>query len=144
MKNNAILIGVVAVIIGLAGGFFIGKSYQSSQTSGNFGQFGNGQQRQRTGLPNDQTRMTGRQIIGEIISQDDKSITIKLPDGSTKIILFSEKTSVIEATSASTTALAVGKTVGVFGTTNTDGSITAQNIQLNPVLRNQNGGTPRP
>ena len=140
MKNNAVLVGIIAIIIGLGGGFFIGKSYQAGQASGNLSQFQNGQR--TANLTSGQARMGGRQTIGEIISQDDKSITVKLSDGSTKIILLSDKTSIVEATAASTTALAVGKTIGVFGTTNADGSVTAQNIQLNPIMQGGTNGVP--
>jgi len=36
---------------------------------------------------------------------------------------------------ASKTDLTVGEKVAAFGTENSDGSVTGQNIQLNPVLR---------
>jgi len=64
------------------------------------------------------------------------TITVKLPDGSSKIILLSEKTSINKASEGSVADLVVGEKVAVFGTTNTDGSVTAQNIQINPVARN--------
>jgi len=66
------------------------------------------------------------------------TITVKLEDGSSKIILLSEKTSINKASEGSITDLTAGEKVAVFGTTNADGSVTAQNIQINPVARNSN------
>lgn len=74
-------------------------------------------------------------VVGEIISQDSKSITVKLQDGSSKIVLLSDSATVSKTESGSKSDLKDGTTVAVFGTTNSDGSVTAQNIQLNPAFR---------
>ena len=76
--------------------------------------------------------------MGEISAQDEKTITVKLQDGSSKIILLSDKTSINKASVGLISDLTVGEKVAVFGTSNADGSVTAQNIQLNPVARNPN------
>ena len=70
-------------------------------------------------------------------------MTVKLSNGSTKIVFFSASTSVSETKDVSSTALAVGNNVTVIGTTNTDGSITATRIQLGTVpFGNGAGGVP--
>jgi len=82
--------------------------------------------------------MMGRAMInGEIIAQDDQSVTIKLAEGSSKIILLSSETSINQATQATVSDLKVGEKVAIFGQTNNDGSTTAQSIQLNPIQPNQ-------
>ena len=75
----------------------------------------------------------GGQLIGEIISKDDKSITLKTTDGDNKIILLSSSTSINKTSDGSVGDLKVGSKIGIFGSNNTDGSVSAQNIQLNPI-----------
>lgn len=145
MKNNMLLMIVVAAIIGVAS-FFAGTKYQSmTQTTGNrqfaagqFGQFGGSQG--QTGTRN---RIGMRQTIGEILSADDQSVTVKMMDGGTKIALLTSKTTISKATPGEKSDLKVGERVGIFGTDNSDGSLTAQNIQLNPMVRGLSG-TPAP
>lgn len=143
MKNNAIIITVLVAVIAGGGGFFAGMQYQKSQapslanrqaggTRG--GQFGG----QRAGANG-----ANRPVNGQILSADDKSITVKLQDGSSKIVLISGTTQINKAATATKTDLTTGQMVAVFGTTNSDGSVTAQNIQLNPMMR-FGGGSPRP
>ena len=127
MKNPK-LIAIIAVLIVLGGGsFYAGMKYQESKAQSGTGQF---QNRNRSGF---------RPVAGEIIGSDDKSITVKLADGSSKIVLLSEKTEINKADKANVVDLKAGEKVAVFGTENSDGSISAQNIQLNPQLRMTGG-----
>ena len=131
MNKTVIITGIIILTVG-AVSFYAGTIYHKAQRpSGRFfqeQQQGDGQnQNRRFGANGNQ-----RAVRGEIINADDKSITVKMQDGSSKIILLSDNTSVIEATETSKQALQTGKQVMVFGSNNPDGSITAQNIQLNP------------
>lgn len=139
MKNNIVITVLIVIIIGVIG-FFAGVKYQESKQPAFSRQFGNGQQgtpqgTQRGGTRTGINRAGSRQVIGEIMSQDEKSITVKLTDESSKIVLLSETTTVNTATKAAITDLKVGEKVAVFGPQNTDGSVTAQTIQLNPIGR---------
>ena len=49
--------------------------------------------------------------------------------------ILSEKTEINKAEKTSKENLKTGQQVAVFGTENSDGSVTAQNIQLNPQFR---------
>ena len=138
MKNTFLITTIIALLVGGAS-FFIGTKYQEGKQS-NFrrqfdgqiqGQFGQGQRMMGNG-----NRLGFRPVNGEIISADEKSITVKLADGSSKIVIFTDKTEINKAENAATADLKTGEKVAVFGTENSDGSVTAQNIQLNPIIRN--------
>lgn len=127
MKTTHYIIVAILVIIVGTGGFYGGVKYQESKTpsfrrsseTGNFPR----QTGQRAGAS--MTR-------GEIIDRDDESITVKQTDGSTKIILLSGDTSINKAQEGKIEDLEKGAQVAIFGQENSDKSITASNIQLNP------------
>ena len=72
------------------------------------------------------------QIAGDIVALDDKSLTLKMPDGSSKIILLSDSLMVNKSVTAVKTDLKIGGKIAVFGAVNTDGSVTASSIELDP------------
>jgi len=155
MKNQKILFLILGFVIIAAAAFFGGMKYQqsknvvnlSSQFGGNqnFGMMGQGNSN-RTGNLNQQGMMRNnsgsRPINGEIINTDDKSITVKMTDGSSKIIFFSDKTTINKASEANKADLKTGEKVMVIGQQNTDGSVIATNISLNPIMKNSNQPTP--
>jgi hypothetical protein len=142
MKNNLVIMIVIALVVG-GGAFYGGMQYQKSQRSGFARQINAGAG--GFGARNGQAGSGNRPVYGDIISSDDKSVTVKLADGSSKIVLLASTTSINKAALATAADLKVGEKVSVFGQTNTDGSVTAQNIQLNPIMRiNPTGGNNPP
>ena len=133
-KNNIAVLAVVVALVGAAA-FFSGMKYQENRSSKNFGQFAGNSANQGRNRGQSGQRSGGRPVAGEIISQDDKSITVKLSDGSSKIVIISDTTQINKAETAGKVDLAVGQKVAVFGSENADGSVTAGNIQLNPQFR---------
>lgn len=121
--------GILGIAM-LAIGFYGGISYEKSKvpTSG-AGQYmgGNGRQMRMGGARG------GGFISGEIISQDQNGITVKVSDGGSKIVFFSASTTIAKSTSGSKDDLTVGTQVVINGKTNADGSITADNVQIRPV-----------
>lgn len=138
MKNNTLVMIVLFVLVG-AGAFFGGLQYQKSQLTVNSP---GGTDRQ---FPGQGSRFQGRngqggggRVIGQIASLDSGSLTVKLQDGSSKIVILSSKTTYSKSTDGSVSDLKVGGPVAVFGSTNADGSVTAQNVQLNPQMEMRN------
>lgn len=126
---------VAAVVVIGAGSFYGGMKYGqqsglAAASQGNFrGTGGGGTGGARRGGPNG---MGGDVASGEIISRDNKSITVKLRDGGSKIIFIADSTQVMKSISGTVSDLAVGDQVMSFGTANADGSITAKSIQIRP------------
>ncbi|MFM2414972.1 MAG: hypothetical protein RI911_665 [Candidatus Parcubacteria bacterium] len=69
---------------------------------------------------------------GEVIAKDETSITVKMQDGSTKIILVTESTEVMNAAKGTIADVVIGKNVMVNGAPNQDGSVTAQSLNIRP------------
>ena len=136
--NKKIIMGVIVIV--LAGGFFYtGMMYGeqknkvienslSQNRQGQLQQFSgrNGPGGQRGGA----MRAGGGFITGEILSKDAQSITVKLRDGGSKIILVSESTRVTKETEGTIDDLSIGTGVSIAGETNSDGSINAQSVQI--------------
>ncbi len=116
------------VIIG-AGAFFGGMKYQQSKQPSFGNRLAGMQGRNGQGSVN---RQNFRPVNGEILSSDSKSITVKLQDGSSKIVLLTDKTLINKADQATVADLKTGEKVAVFGQQNSDGSVTAQSVQLDP------------
>lgn len=132
MKNKVVLITILVAVLSGGIGFFAGTKFQQSRRRTLGTQFGNGQM---AGTGNQVGRTGFRPVAGEIISSDDKSITVKLQDGSSKIVVLADTTEINKAEKVAKEELKVGEKVSVFGTENSDGSVTAQTIQLNPIIR---------
>jgi len=152
MNKTKVIISVLIVLIvaGAAAGFVVGMKYQQTKQFGNSQanrggrlESNNRQGQQAQGKNTGQQRlgMQGyRPLVGQILSQDDKSITVKLNDGSSKIVLFSQTTTVSKASQGAVADLKVGDTIRVFGSTSPDGSVIAQDIQQNPLNPMGNSG----
>jgi hypothetical protein len=141
MNNNNLVIGIVVITFSVAS-FFGGMKYQQSKVApvrqfstmqGRNG-FTNGNTVQSGSVKNPGIvgRMGSKPVAGEITEATDKSITVKMLDGGSKIVFISSKTQINKASDAALSDLKKGETVSVFGQENQDGSVTAQNIQLNP------------
>jgi hypothetical protein len=146
--NKKIITTVIIVIVVGAGAFYGGMKYGQSKAKagGNFSpqnlQNMTPEQRQQMlqqsrgagGNQGTSNGASGSSVNGDIISKDDKSITVKLRDGGSKIVFYSGSTSIGKTATGTPDDLAVGTEVIVNGSTNSDGSLTAQNIQVRPNL----------
>lgn len=131
-KIISIVIAVIVVIAVGAGAFFGGMKYQQAHAAaGRSIQFAAGRFGGRMGEKVD----ANTAIFGQITSNDTNSITVKLNNGSSKIINLANSTKITKTDTAKVSDLTTNSQVAVFGIPNTDGSITALTIQLNPVMR---------
>ncbi len=135
MPTKYILPLVIALIAVGGGSFYGGMQYGKSsggvrgaRFQGGAGQFQGGNF--KTGM----NRPQGGGTIGEVLSKDDKSFTVKLLAGGSKIVFYSASTTVGKMTDGSLADVATGTNVSVVGTPNQDGSITATQVQIRPNL----------
>jgi len=144
-KNNNLILMIILALVMAGGGFFAGMKYQQSKQPSRTGflqgRSGVGQEINRRaipegmpeGMPGEQSRSGVGMIRGEIISQDEESIIVKLMDNSSKMVLLSGDTKITKSFEGTTDDLETGQQVMVSGDENSDGSLSAQTIQLNPV-----------
>ena len=130
-KNNTLMLAIgagIAVLLSFWGGVQYGKGSTATSLTGNSFQRGTfGTQGRRGGVS------SANFIMGEITNKDDKSITVKSRDGSSRFIFFSGTTQISKSTTGTTDDLLVGKEINANGTLNSDGSMTAQMIQIRPI-----------
>ena len=136
--NNKVISIIIAVIVVAGLGFYAGMQYGKSTStpagfgnrSGQMGQFAGG----RTGGQGG-ARAGGGFINGDVVAKDATSITVQAKDGTgSKFVFFATSTQIMKTSSGSLSDLTIGKTVMVQGTANSDGSVTAQSIQVRPAM----------
>lgn len=142
VKNKQLITTVVvALIVGVAG-FFGGTQYQKTKRPavGALGAARGGVAGAAT------TRRFGAGgnnfVSGTVQSQNGQQITIQLAAGGSRIVILPPSAQVGKFAAASSTDISVGNMVTVTGTDNSDGSITAQNVQIRPPGMPGPGGGP--
>ncbi len=139
MKTHYVVLMVVAALaLGAVGGMQYEKSVAAkapanarSFAAGSRGGSGvanqSGQQGMLRGGANG-----GGFVMGEVLSSDDKSLTVKTADGGSTIVYFSPTMSVRKAEAGTLSDLAVGQQVVVNGKSSTDGTLSADTISIAP------------
>ncbi len=124
-----LMIWIIVTVLVAGGMFFMGSKHGQAAAKTAFAAMrGNGSgQRGRFGAG-------GGAVMGSVIAKDDTSMTIKMRDGSSRIVLYSGSTQVQKSAPGTASDVTVGSQITVLGTQNTDGSVTAQNIQIRPTM----------
>lgn len=125
-KYTVHIIWVVVALIALGGGYFWGKA-GVADSRGSFagaGALGSSTRRFAGGAAG------GGLVAGQIASFGNDSMTIQMANGNSEVVLYSSSTPVTEPTTVSPSVLQVGTNVMVGGTANSDGSVTAEMIQV--------------
>ncbi len=138
MKTITLPVFIAVVIIIGAGSFYGGLVYGSRKSGG--ANNANFSQNRRPGgfqQGNFQARRSGANgnfVSGKIVKKDDTSLTLEMqaPETGSKLVLLTPGVQVMKTASGSLSDLAVDERVTVIGTSNQDGSLTAQSIQLRP------------
>ena len=132
-KTISIFIGIAIIIAG--GAFYGGMKYGQSKNPLS------GISRQNSqNLPSEQREQFSQEkigkgieegsFIGEVIDKDEQSLTLKMIDGGSKIIFFSDSTEISKTIEGSINDIEIGKQIIISGDQNSDGSYTAKIIQL--------------
>jgi len=134
-KNTIMILAVILILVALGGGFFAGMQYQKSQLrslaiNGQFADrgFGNGQGAFQRGMGGQ--RFTP--LRGEVLSIGTGTMTVKQQDGTTKIVVIPSSAVFLKTQTGALSDLKSGDTVMVVGSSNSDGSVTATDVQINP------------
>lgn len=134
MKNKKIVRVIIIVILvaGLSfwgGMIYAGNNIKAAATSRQNSFAQNGGTRGGAGM---RIGAGGGFVSGEVLSKDNQSVTIKLNNGGSKIVLISPTTKVEKTVDGVTADVIVGKQVMVTGTANPDGSVSATSVQIRP------------
>ncbi|MFA5124409.1 MAG: hypothetical protein WC473_01095 [Patescibacteria group bacterium] len=139
-----ILVAVVVIVLVGAASFYAGTKYSSAKRFNSFGggNFSQGQQQGNATTAGRRINVGGGMVNGDVLSLDEKSLTVKGRDGSSKMVFFATSTEVGKFATGAVSDLAVGQNVVVTGKTNSDGSVIAQSIQIRPATANPDLGAP--
>ena len=138
MKKNMLAGAVVGFVVISGVSFYTGDAYGKSQALAQSNQNRAGMM----GGARGGRGMMGGFTSGQIISVGTGSITIQMQTGSTQIILTSPTTQILKSASGSMSDLTMGTIVTATGSSNGDGSLTAQSIQIRPAGVPVRGATP--
>ena len=126
MNKNIVITTVVALSIGLFGGYAAARA--SVPVSANVPNM-NYIRGNAGGLRGGNQNASGF-LVGTVVKKDSGSITVDTRDNNSHVVLFTPATSVFKSVAGSLADITVGSAVIVSGSTNSDGSLSANSIQL--------------
>ena len=145
MNKITLLIVIVVVAVGsfYAGTKFGGGDNQEARLSGNYQDMTDeerqemmGQMRGRGGMM--QGMAAGGEFVnGEVISVEDGMVTVELHDGGSKIVFVCDDIRITKMAEGVLSDLKEGDNIVISGQSNSDGSVTAETLQIVPEMRQE-------
>ena len=129
-KYTVHVVWLVIALIALGGGYYFGKANAggNSGVALSGGALGSSSRR----FAGAGGASGGNFVTGQISAIDSSSITLQLSNGNSQVVFYSSSTPVVKPTTVSPSTLTAGIDVMINGTANSDGSLTAQTIQVRP------------
>ena len=137
--KSKMILSIIVVVVAVLAGFFIGLGVGSSNnTKSANSQFAAAGQGTKGGFSRGTGSSSrgsfGGSVSGQILSVDANGITVGLTSGGSKIVIIPQSANILKSTQGTSGDLSVGSNVTIQGSTNTDGSVTAQMIQIRPAM----------
>lgn len=142
MKNKIIVPILVTVVVAGGIGFYAGMQVGKGAAPASGGsvsyQGGGGQGFQGgAGGPSGAGRrggLAGGIVTGQVLSLSGGNLTVQSRSGSSQLVILPGSAAVTKSVSGSASDITAGETVMIQGTPNSDGSITAQTVQIRPTM----------
>lgn len=129
IHKKQLTIGIILVLIFGAVCFYAGTMIAGSKRTGNNLPYTMGQNSQNQG-GRGMRGANGGFTGGQVLSKDANNITLKLRNGGSLNVLYSSSTQVQKSASTTAEDIVVGSEVTVSGSSNADGSLSAQSVQI--------------
>jgi hypothetical protein len=131
INKQLVTTALISIIVSGGVGYYIGTHKQATPTrmQGAFGQGGAGQG-QRGGFA--RGGVNSNMINGDVVSLSDNILTVKGRDGGSRVVLFTGTTKVTKSVTGERGDVKEGSSVLIIGAQNTDGSVTAESVQIRP------------
>ncbi len=127
MHKKIIITAGIALAVGFGAGYGMHSTPARAQDSQNGYAGGSGKIMRGNGNG-------GGFLSGTVVNKDAGSVTLNTRDGSSHVVFITPDTTISKSVNGTMSDVSVGTTIIVSGTTNSDGSVSANLIQLRPAL----------
>ena len=130
MTSKQWIILVVVAVVFAGGGFFGGIKYQQTKTPAGGARLAFTRGAGGPGGFGGRGGNAGSFVNGQVLSVDSNTITVKNMTGGSQVVVLAPSTQYRKAVDGSASDVTTGSMITVTGTSNSDGSLTAQNVQI--------------
>lgn len=129
-KKYIVRVAICVLVIGLS--FWAGRAYTMKQMKKVLRDGILAAQRQdgNRSQPLDPIGKNGMLVSGEIISKDEKSVTLKISNGTERVVFFSPATHIKKTLTGKQSDFTIGTILTVLGSNDSTGTFNATTIQI--------------